>query len=296
MTEVRQVDIDHWHQHGYVLIEHFLTPAEVEGGLRDIRQYMPDREEFDARRPLFSSLGGHSESGAQGWVRHEFPYFGDTLNAVAVHPFLVAFAERALERTNIAASHGAIVGKYAGKGDYDQELHADFSNNTLAYPRLEPEYSDIPMIVYYTDVEIGSGPTYVVPTDLTRDLPPRGQRFYPRAEYPHLYEAERPAVVPAGSVLIYTMRTLHRGSAMHASRGVRFSQFVAFHTVGARWLGSTSFQGRGGSAEMDRFLTSATPRERELVGFPAPGDPYWNEESLAGVAARYPGMDMSPYR
>ena len=46
---------------------------------------------------------------------------------------------------------------------------------------------------------------------------------------------------------------------------------------------------------MDHFLTKATPRERELVGFPAPGDPYWNEESLAGVAARYPGMDMSPY-
>jgi ectoine hydroxylase-related dioxygenase (phytanoyl-CoA dioxygenase family) len=296
MTEVDQADIDHWHQHGYVLVKQFLTPKEVDAGLRDFHRYMPDWQEFDARRPLFADLGSHAPSGAQGWVRHEFPYAGDALNEVAVHPFLVDFAERALGHKDIALSHGAIVGKYAGKSDYDQELHEDFSNNTLAYPRREPEYSDVPMIVYYTDVEIDLGPTYVVSTTATRDLPPRGERFYPRAEYPELYEAERPAVVPAGSALIYTMRTLHRGSAMRASQGVRFSQFVAFHTVGPRWLGSTSFQGQGGSAAMDRFLTRATPRERELVGFPAPGDRYWNDESRAGVSARYPEMDMGPYR
>jgi hypothetical protein len=152
------------------------------------------------------------------------------------------------------------------------------------------------MIVYYTDVTVDLGPTYVVSAEHTRDLPVRGERFYPRAEFPELYEAEQPATVPAGSALIYSMRTLHRGSAMRASAGVRFSQFVAFHSVGPRWLGSHSFQGSGGRPEMDRFLTRATPRERELVGFPAPGDPYWNEEALAGVAARYPEMDMSPYR
>ena len=29
-------------------------------------------------------------------------------------------------------------------------------------------------------------------------------------------------------------------------------------------------------------------------GFPAPGHPYWTDETLDGVAARYPGMDMAP--
>jgi hypothetical protein len=37
-------------------------------------------------------------------------------------------------------------------------------------------------------------------------------------------------------------------------------------------------------------------RERDLFGFPRPGDPYWNEQSLADVAVRYPGIDMQPYR
>ena len=40
----------------------------------------------------------------------------------------------------------------------------------------------------------------------------------------------------------------------------------------------------------------ATLEERELLGFPAPGDDYWSEETLAGVAARFPSMDMQPYR
>ena len=83
---------------------------------------------------------------------------------------------------------------------------------------------------------------------------------------------------------------------MTATAGARFSQFVAFHTTGPGWLGSTSFQGAGGLPEMDHFLTHATPRERELVGFPAPGDPYWDDETRAGVAARYPRMDMTPLR
>lgn len=295
MTEIRQSHLDHWHEHGYVLVEQFLKPAEIEAARRNLYQYLPDWDEYDSRRPLFSNLGAHGASAAMGWVRHEFPYVGDALNQIAVHPFLVEFAERLLGHRDIALSHGAIVGKYAGKGDYEQELHMDFSNNTLAYPLTDPRYSDIPMIVYFTDVTLDLGPTYVVSGQLTRNLPPRGQRFYPRDEFPQLYAAEKPATVPAGSALIYSMRTLHRGSAMRATAGVRFSQFVAFHSAGPRWLGSHSFQNAGGSAEMDHFLEVATPRERELVGFPAPGDPYWNAESLAGVGARYPAMDLRPY-
>jgi hypothetical protein len=151
------------------------------------------------------------------------------------------------------------------------------------------------MIVYHTDVTVDLGPTFVVSREDAGDLPIRGDRFYPREEFPELYRAERPVTLTAGSALIYSMHTLHRGSAMKAQRGVRFSQFVAFHAKGVPWLGSASFQGDGGKPEMDHFLTHASPRQRELVGFPAPGDAYWNSITRAGVAARYPGMDMSVY-
>jgi hypothetical protein len=34
-----------------------------------------------------------------------------------------------------------------------------------------------------------------------------------------------------------------------------------------------------------------------VLGFPAPGDPYWTRETLAAVAARFGplGMDLTPY-
>ena len=106
-----------------------------------------------------------------------------------------------------------------GKADYDQELHSDYSNNTLVYPSAARTLIDIPMIVYYTDVTVDLGPTYVVSAELTRDLPPTGRRFCSRADYPQFYAAEKPATMPAGSALIYSMTTLHRGSAMRASEG-----------------------------------------------------------------------------
>ena len=37
------------------------------------------------------------------------------------------------------------------------------------------------------------------------------------------------------------------------------------------------------------------PRQREVLGFPKAGDPYWNEETLAAVKLRYPGMDIAIY-
>ena len=37
-------------------------------------------------------------------------------------------------------------------------------------------------------------------------------------------------------------------------------------------------------------------RQLTVLGFPEPGHPYWNEETLFGVASRYPRLDMEPWR
>ena len=44
-----------------------------------------------------------------------------------------------------------------------------------------------------------------------------------------------------------------------------------------------------------RRRTEDSPEERTLLGFPSPGHEYWTPETLEGVAARYPAMDMTPY-
>ena len=41
-------------------------------------------------------------------------------------------------------------------------------------------------------------------------------------------------------------------------------------------------------------MPQCSVRERDLFGFPRPGHDYWNEQTLADVALRYPGMDMEP--
>jgi hypothetical protein len=61
-------------------------------------------------------------------------------------------------------------------------------------------------------------------------------------------------------------------------------------------MGFSAWARSGQVPALQRFLERAAPRQRELLGFPPPRHPYGNEETLAGVAARYPGMDMTPYR
>jgi ectoine hydroxylase-related dioxygenase (phytanoyl-CoA dioxygenase family) len=295
LRDIDQADVDHWHQHGYVIIKEFLDPDELKAAHENLFQYLPTWQEYSERAPLFRNLHGSSSRSAPGWIRYEFPYAGEALNQVALHPFLVGFVERLVGHGNLLASHGAIVGKYSGRADYDQELHEDYTNNTLAFPSSGTKMIDVPMIVYYTDVTEELGPTYIVSREHTHNLSPTGRRFYTREDYPELYEHEKPATLPAGSVLIYSMRAVHRGSAMRAREGARLSQFVAFHTAGYPWLGSHSFQGLGDLPEMHHLVTHASPRQRQLLGFPSPGDPYWTNETLAGVAARYPDMDMIPY-
>lgn len=288
MPGITEADYQHWLQHGYVIVP-LLSDDELAAALEDIHKIMPPWEEY-ARNPLRYK---HLVAKTHGTYA-TFPFLGDGLSATTVHPELVAFAERVLKTDRIMLSHGQLGGNYAGTGIKDQDLHLDYGNNMLVCPAPDSEIFDIPTIIYYTDVTVDLSPTYVVSQEFSRDMVE--PRFHSREQNPELYSHEIPVVVPAGSAVIYSMRTFHRGSAMKASAGLRFAQNIGFKRVDMPWCGQVTFQHQGGSAEMDHFLVNATPRQREFVGFPPVGDPYWNETNTANVALRYPKMDMSPYR
>jgi hypothetical protein len=292
MTGISESDYEHWSEHGYVVVR-LLDDDQLKAALDNIHEYMPSWEEY-ARRPRWFQETVGSKIPRPGWAA-TFPYAGDGLNSSTIHPDYVAFAERALGTKRIMLSHGQLGGKYAQTRDFEQELHCDFGNNTLAFPKPDAEILDLPAIIYYTDVTVDLGPTYVVSQGFTRGdaLSPRHRS---REDYPELYHHELPVTVPAGSALIYSMNTFHRGSALRASEGLRFAQNVGLKRIDSPWCGQVTFQHEGGRPEMDHFLVHATPRQRELVGFPPVGDPYWDTVTLAGVERRYPGMDMTPYR
>lgn len=290
MTAITDEEFAHWRQHGYI-IRKLLTDDELAAAIDNIHEYMPSWEDYMARQrwlePAVNPPG-------RSYTHATFPFVGDGVNHSTIHPDLVDFAERALGTERIMLSHGQLGGKYANTKDFEQPLHCDYGNNMLVMPKPNDEAFSVPAIVYYTDVTVDLSPTYAVDQQYTRDLPlvPRRRA---REDNPELYEHEFPVEVPAGWVLIYSMRTWHRGSALRASEGLRYAQNIGFKRIGASYAGQVTFQHEGGSAEMDHFLETATPRQRELVGFPAVGDPYWDKASVEDVGRRYPGMDMTPY-
>ena len=280
--------VERWRQDGYVLVEDFLTPAELEALQANARTYMPTWEEF-ARDPAeYPHL-------AERPYFVEFPFEGLALNFASMHPEVVAFAEEMLGTSELYVTMGHLWGKYAGTIDFDQPLHRDYHNNTLVVPRAEGIYQQIPFMLYLTDVDLDLSPTCFVAGGDGADVPPL-QAFFPKDAYPELYERERPLTAPAGSLLIYDLTTIHRGSAMTASAGVRWTYHFVYRTAGLEWMGWSAWPRIASAPHMHRLLQAATPEQRSLLGFPRPGDPYWTEETLDGVGWRYPDMDMTPYR
>ena len=71
---------------------------------------------------------------------------------------------------------------------------------------------------------------------------------------------------------------------------------MAFKPVGTDWLGFQAWPQAAEGMAWHRFMRHTGPRQLTVLGFPEPGHPYWNEETLRGVAARYPSLDMTPWR
>ncbi|HEY3141386.1 MAG TPA: hypothetical protein VGJ86_09660 [Acidimicrobiales bacterium] len=80
-----------------------------------------------------------------------------------------------------------------------------------------------------------------------------------------------------------------------AGRRARFMLLAGYEVWGPRWTGRMGWPTDSLGPHWTEMMERATPRERELFGFPAIGDPYWNDQTLTDVQCRYPRMDMTPY-
>jgi hypothetical protein len=277
---------------GYALVPGFLPPEELAAARANVLRYFPTPEELAATPERYGSIQEEPEH-----LQVEFPFAGDALNDAATHPELIAFVERLLGTRDVLLSQSAIWAKYASTGgDFEQALHLDYQGNTLVVPRDDGAFRQVNMILYYTDVDETLGPTYVVPQEKTRDLPlwpthrPRKARGNTA-----LYEHERPVLARAGDLLIFSMRTWHRAGAMTADTGVRFSHHFVWRSGAHNFQGYHLWPRHGENEDLQRFIGRATPRQREVLGFPPPGHEYWNAETLAAVRLRYPKMDIAPF-
>ncbi len=158
-------------------------------------------------------------------------------------------------------------------------------------PRSGDRYQQLTTFIFLSDVTEEDGPTRIVPYTRGKDVP-----FTPLyLEFGALADAEVSAVGPAGSLLVYRTDILHRGSDFTAAGRSRFSILADFQVRGTTWGGKMAWP-KQAPQRWARLIPQCSVRQRDLFGFPRPGDDYWNEQALADVALRYPGIDMTPYR
>ncbi len=271
---------------GYAIVPNFLAGSELSQARDNFLRYFPTADELQAQPERFGFIHEDPEH-----LQVEFPFAGEALNDVSTHPEIVSFVERLLGTEAVLLSQAAIWAKYAGTGDFDQGLHLDYQGNTLVVPREDGDYRQVNFILYYSDVTLEMGPTQVVSQEHTRDLP-LWPTHRPRKKNPEIYKLEKPVLASAGDLLIFGMKTWHRASNITADEGARFSHHLVYRSAKQNFQGYHHWPRHGENELLQHFIARATPKQREVLGFPKMNDPYWTEQTRAAVTLRYPGIDL----
>jgi len=283
-VRVPDATLDEVRERGFAVFETFLAPEELSAAQEALWLHFPRPNDYFAEPARFPEYGASQFGGVQ-----EFPYKSWYLNRLAFHPDLVDAAERYLGTAELHLYKVELWAKYAGAVNYDQPLHRDYGSHSLVVPRLDGRYQQMTTFIFLSDVTRNDGPTRIVPYNQGKTVP-----FTPLYGDFGLADAEVPAIGPAGSLLVYRSDILHRGSNFTSAGRSRFSLLVDYQARGMTWAGKMAWP-KQAPDRWAELMPKCSVRERDLFGFPRPGDGYWNEQTLADVASRYPGMDMTPY-
>jgi len=286
-------------ERGFTVVEGFLGRDELTAAQAALWLHYPRPEEY------FADPSAHQEY-AQSQFAGDLhaPWQSWDLNRLAFHPGLVDLAERFLGSADIHLYNAFLWAKYSGAVDYEQPLHRDFVNHSLVVPNHRDPGRQMESFILLSDVDDQDGPTKVVPLQASPSHPywPHGKLdgFEDFAggtgiERGGFADVEVSVTGPAGTLFTYRTDVLHRGSQMTGYQRARFVLGIDYEVWGPRWTGRTGWPDHSLSPHWTEMMERATPRERELFGFPAIDDPYWNEQTLIDVQGRYPRMDMTPY-
>ena len=274
------------HRDGFGILPGFLSDDEVAAARAGLFEVFPSPDDYFADPERYAHLVAHSFAGLR-----RGPLDSWDVDRIAFHPDLVDAAERFCGTADLELYKVELWAKYSGSVDYDQTLHRDFGNHSLVVPRRDGRWPQFTNFILLSDVTEADGPTKVVSRAIgdTRPLIPR------HCEPGEYADREVPVVGPAGTLFSYTSDVLHRASAMTGERRARFALLADYAARGNPWMGKMSWPGRALHPGFTELMERASVRERALFGFPPPGSPYWNDQTLHDVGLRYPNMDMAPY-
>ncbi|MGN6792887.1 MAG: phytanoyl-CoA dioxygenase family protein [Streptosporangiaceae bacterium] len=296
--------VSRWRSEGYVVLPAFMPAGELAGAVAELGL-------------MFPTAGGFHDRTDQRYERYladEFagidslPFASTEVSLLAVHDRIIGLAESVLGARDIRIYSAEAWAKYTGAADYDQALHRDYLNHTILAPSSDAAFQQAEFFLYLRDVPEELGPPHFVSHSLTAALPAR-PNWYPRRSQtddeqgwvattgsPELYESEESAGGPAGTVVAFQLGTFHRGTAMKAPRGARYTMHLGYRLATGDWGQRHAWASRSHDPCWYQFVSRASPRQLELFGFPPPGHAYWTRDTLSDTALRYPGMDLEPWR
>jgi hypothetical protein len=276
-----------WQTEGWALVDGLIPEAEIDAVAGDLeRLYGADTFADYNRAAGFGdgSPQGRQFRSTQFQGMRGFPQPGcPTLNDLFVHPRLLEFARLALSDDDLRIYQAAVWGKWAGEVNYEQPLHQD-GNHSLLPPRMEPGFWHLESFLYLSDVDEDSAPPRLVP------------RSHSGVAYDDLYKNEITATGRRGSLLAYRSDVWHRGTDFTRPDASRFVLVAAFRPAEAEWFGYDAFPRLGNNGTFYSFVAGKTPEELALFGIPRPGHAYWDEATVDALAAKYSGLDVSPWR
>jgi hypothetical protein len=190
----------------------------------------------------------------------------------------------------------SLTAKYANQSSgFNQLLHADFPNHSILVPQPNDRYPQLELFIYLTDVTAADGATRLVSRRRTAHIPVE-QHTLTYTDFPDLYDDPGIAEGPAGTVVAYQPDVYHRSVDVTGPGVCRIMMHVSFRLADAEWSQYQAWAFRGFSPEWHNFVQASGPTELALLGFPKPGHQYWTADTISRVNARYPRLDMSPWR
>jgi hypothetical protein len=281
-----------WQRDGFVILPGFIPAHELAPAVRELHLLFPSAEGFhagtDSRRERFI---GDEFAGID-----TFPFASTEISLVAVNDRILALAEALLEDDDLQLTSAEAWAKYTGACDYDQDLHRDYLNHTVLVPSTTPGCQQVEMFVFLTDVPEELGPPHLVSRERTADLPAVPNWFSRPGQESQSHDRFTDGGSPEGTVIAFELGTFHRGTQLTAPRGVRYSMQLGFRPSHLQSGQRVGWAAKSYTSEWVEFVGRATPRQLQVLGFPPPGHRYWTPETLAGMALRYPKLDLAPWR
>ncbi|EWM19553.1 hypothetical protein [Kutzneria sp. 744] len=290
--------LEQWGQQGFVILPELLSHNDLAPAVAELGLMFPSAAGFhDGSDPRRSRFLDDEFDGIDN-----FPFTSTQVSLLAVHPKIVDLASSLLGTDDIRIYGAEAWAKYTGATSYDQDLHRDYLNHTVLVPSTE--FRQVEMFVYLVDVPEELGPPHLLAREWTSHLPavpnwfPRsgaGSDFVAPAS-PDLYTHEVSGAGPAGTVVAFETGTFHRGTELRRPGGARYSMHLNFRRATDDWALQKGWAAQSHLPAWYSFVDRASARQLGLFGFPPPGHPYWTPDTLAGMALRYPGLDLSPWK